>query len=161
MRQRRQGFSLVGILIGLALFLTAAAFLHTALPFENEASLVQHDMAKLERWLASALLRSDRWKCSFTLSFVMPQSASSRHRVTLRWLDGSLSSQKNETFYAAQGVRWRLQGNATNSTWQWNTHTLSPALTLLALNARGKLTGDSLTVSLRGQITRRSAGNIM
>ena len=161
MMKRRRGFSLAGLLLAIALFLIAAAFLSVALPSESEEVLVRRDIARLEQWLASAMLRSDRWKCSFTLSFVMPQSASSRHRVTLRWLDGSLSSQKNETIYAAQGVRWRLQGNTTSATWQWNTHTLSPALTLSALNAHGKLTGDTLTVSLRGQITRRSNGNIM
>ena len=159
--RRRRGFSLVELLIAITLFLAVATFLFIAMPVENEETHVRRDMVRLERWLTSAMLRSGRWKSSFSLSFVMPQSAASRHRVTLRWQDGGLASQKNETFYAAQGVRWHLQGNTTSVTWRWSTHSLSPALTLSALNSRGKLTGNTLTVSLRGQITRRSNGNVM
>ena len=161
MMKKRRGFSLVGLLLAITLFLTAAAFLSVALPSESEEAFVRRDIARLEQWLASAMLRSDRWKCSFTLSFIMPQSASSRHYMSLRWQDGSLASQKNETFYAARGVKWRLQGNVSGATYQWNTHTMSPAFTLLALNSRGRQTGDTLIVSLRGQITRRSDGKTM
>ncbi|MBP5212750.1 MAG: hypothetical protein J6Z30_07825 [Pyramidobacter sp.] len=161
MLPKRSGFSLVGLLLTLALFLAAASSLLVALPAESEEALVRRDMARLERWLASAMLRSGRWKCAFTLRIVMPQSTSSRHYMSLRWQDGSLALQKNETFYAARGVKWRMQGNVSSATYQWNTHTMSPAFTLSALNSRGKQTGDTLVVSLRGQITRRSDGKIM
>ena len=158
---RRRAFTLVETLIVVAVFATVCAALWNVLWSESSSSLVRRDMERLERWLASALVKADRWKSGFTLSVVLPQGVSSRHYMRLRWNDESLAVLPTETFYAESGVKWRLQGSNRSFVYQWQTHSVTPAFVITALGPDGKQTGDTLTVSLRAQLTRRSGGKIM
>ena len=158
---KRRAFSLVELLICLSVFLTLTGGLFLAFAEAGESALVRRDIARLESWLASAMSRADRWRSDFTLSVSLPMGPGERHYATLKWHGGGLSGRRTEYFYADAKVKWRLAGNTRKMFYQSSTHSMSPAFELRALNERGKLSGDSLTVSLRGQITRRSGGKIM
>jgi len=158
---KRKGFSFIELLICIAVFMAAAGGMSIVLNVDSDGEAARRDMARLEHWLNAEMLRADKWRSGFYLSVQIPASAKYGHYMTLKWLDESLSDLKTEYFYADAKVRWRLQGTKRDFTYNWRTHTISPAFVITALLPSGKSSGESLTVSLRSQITRRSGGKIM
>lgn len=154
---KRRAFSLVELLIAAALVLCFTGGL-LAVGGDSEEAAIRRDMAALENWLAGAMGRADRWHSDFDLSIVIPQSKGSRCYAAVRWWNESLAALQSEYFYADARLKWRLNVSARRFTYRFRTHSLSPAFVIQALNSKGRLSGDSLTVSVRGQITRQSGG---
>ncbi len=155
--RRRKAFSLTEVLIGMAIVLTLSAGLFNTLRTESVRDLARRDMDDLMQWLDSAIVRADRWRCSFYLSVYMPSNLSAPHFMTLRWLGRHSGSAAGEKFSANTKVRWRLNGTCRNFTYRWQTHTVTPAFVITACEASGRNTGEALTLSLRGLLRRTSS----
>lgn len=154
---RRKAFSLTEVLIGMTVILVLSAGLFNTLRTESVQFLAKRDMDDLMQWLDSAIVRADRWRCSFYLSVYMPQDLSEPHFMTLSWLGRRTGQSVKEKFCANAKVRWRLNVERRNFTYRWQTHTVTPAFTVAACEAGGKSTGESLTLSLRGLLSRTSS----
>jgi len=154
---QQQAFSLMEVLIVMAILLSLSAGLFNTLRTESVQDLAKRDMDNLMQWLDSAIVRADRWRCSFYLSVYTPSNLSETHFMTLRWLVRHSGSAAGEKFSANVQVRWRLNVDHRNFTYRWQTHTITPAFTVTACEAGGKNTGESLKLSLRGLLTRTSS----
>ena len=154
---RRKAFSLAEVLIGMTVILVLCAGLFNALRTESVQDLAARDMDDLRQWLDSAIIRADRWRCSFYLSIYLPSNLSQPHFMILRWLGRHSGSAIEEKFSANAIVRWRLNGTHRNFTYRWQTHTVTPAFVITACEANGRNTGEALTLSLRGSLRRTSS----
>ena len=150
---RAKAFTLIELLIALSLFAVLVGGILLSGGGGATRLAAARSMDELESWLSGALKRADRWNVSFQLR-IYPAAGSGRPSfMLLNWLDGTASPA--EKFTSSPRVRWKVRGGAITSLYRWETHTVSPAFTVEALDSSsGALTGEKLVVSLRGLTTR-------
>lgn len=155
---RQKAFTFTEVLICLSIYALLLSGIFVCFRAEPPASAAARDMDHLEIWLNSAFASADRWKSSFTLRIYPFAASDARHYMLLNWLDGTASCA--EKFTADKRVRWRLNQGAVTVIYRCETHTVTPAFTIEAIDAdTSKSTGEKLTVSLRGLVSRKRRGS--
>lgn len=123
---------------------------------ESDEQVVKQDIDRLERFMSSAFIRADRWKCDFEMNVYL--LSSTRPYIVLYFRSHDTEPEK---FYADDAVRWRFNGTSSGTvlrvTYKYGTHTVSPAFTVVGCNSSRRAMGETLTVSLRGLMTRESS----
>lgn len=153
-----RAFTFIEVLICLTLYTMLLSGIFVYFGTSSSSYIASRDMDGLENWLNSALARADRWKTSFKLRIYPLAAPGARHYMLLNWLDGT--SSRAEKFTADRRIRWRLNQGAVTVLYRSETHTITPAFTIEAVDANSRnATGEKLIVSLRGLVTRKKCGN--
>lgn len=152
---RRDGFGLVETLLSLLIMMILLSSIALIAWTPSATYLARQDADKLARWIGNAIARADRWKRNFSLHISVPQGDGAQHYMLLSWTGDS--EAHSDEFYAADGLRWVYSGTTKEISYRWQTHTVTPAFVIEVRSSDGSLSGESLTVSVRGLLTRGHA----
>ncbi len=151
---RKKAFTITSLLICLSMISILVSGIYVMLREESPEYVAKQDMDRLARWLNSAFLRADRWKCRFYL-IIYPKREGPGSFMSLTWID--LNGSELEFFYADSRVCWQFLSSKQDFEYRWQSRTLTPAFSIAALDSDGNLVGESLTVSVRALVTRESS----
>ncbi len=154
---RKKAFTLTEMLICLMILMMLMSGISVLIRSDSSEDIAKQDMDRLARWLNHALARADRWKQGFLLRVYMNQGDDGRF-IHLVWDDSD--DQLPEIFYADSRVLWTYNADSQDIRYNWATHSVSPAFSMKAvLDGGRKETDETLTLSVRGLVTREQSRN--